>query len=47
LDFVRDSDATTVVSRDPYRVRVDVTVDGDGVALSLDSDLNVVSVEER
>lgn len=46
LEFVRDPDATTVVSTDPYRVRVDVSVGEDAVALTLDDDLNVVSVEE-
>ncbi|PSQ49292.1 ArsR family transcriptional regulator [Halobacteriales archaeon SW_6_65_15] len=46
LDFIRESDNTTVVSRDPVRIRVTTELDGDSLAFTVDGDLNVLEVEE-
>jgi DNA-directed RNA polymerase subunit RPC12/RpoP len=44
LDFL-DDDATTVVSRDPLRVRLAVSHGGDSLSITVDGDVEVVEVE--
>lgn len=46
LEFVQNAGSVTVLDEGPFRARVDVTLDGDSLALTLDDELNVVSVEE-
>jgi DNA-binding transcriptional ArsR family regulator len=45
LDWCVGDEAVTVRSADPWELVVDVELDGDGLAVTLDDELNVVSVE--